>query len=43
MTESEMTFDEIISDYPELVKEDIIASLSYAKLLASGRVLQSVA
>ena len=33
---SEMTIDEILEDHPELEKEDIIASLQYAKLLVSG-------
>ena len=42
MIESEMTFEEILSDHPELEREDIIASLSYAKLLVSGRALQNV-
>jgi len=28
---SGMPFDEIIADHPELEKEDILASLSYAK------------
>ncbi len=43
MIESEMSFEEIISDHPELEREDIIASLSYARLLVSGRALQNVA
>lgn len=43
MIESEMTFEEILSDHPELEREDIIASLSYARLLVSGRALQNVA
>ena len=43
MIESEMSFEEILSDHPELEREDIIASLSYARLLVSGRALQNVA
>lgn len=27
---SSLTFDDIISDYPELTKEDILAALEYA-------------
>ncbi|MCB0551263.1 MAG: DUF433 domain-containing protein [Phaeodactylibacter sp.] len=30
---SEMTIEEILEDHPELEKEDIIASLAYARLL----------
>lgn len=30
---SQMTMEEILSDHPELEKEDILASLNYAKLL----------
>ena len=29
---SEMTFEEIIEDHPELEKEDLLASLEYAKM-----------
>ena len=36
---SEMTFDEIIEDHPELEKEDLLASLEYAKILVSGRTI----
>ena len=43
MIESEMSFEEIITDHPELEREDILASLNYAKLLVSGRALQNVA
>ena len=43
MIESEMSFEEILSDHPELEREDIIASLSYARLLVSGQALQNVA
>lgn len=34
---SEMTIQEILTDYPELEKEDIVAAITYAKLLVSGR------
>ncbi len=40
---SEMTFDEIIEDHPELEKADIIASLEYAKLLLSGKSINIAA
>ena len=40
---SQMTIEEILSDHPELEKEDILASLNYAKLLASGKSLDEVA
>ncbi|MCB0594193.1 MAG: DUF433 domain-containing protein [Lewinellaceae bacterium] len=40
---SEMTIEEILEDHPELEKEDIIASLNYAKLLVSGQVIKSAA
>ena len=40
---SQMTIEEILSDHPELEKEDILASLNYAKLLASGKTLSEVA
>ncbi|MEM9932955.1 MAG: DUF433 domain-containing protein [Bacteroidota bacterium] len=33
---SEMTITEILEDHPELEKEDVIASLNYAKVLISG-------
>jgi uncharacterized protein (DUF433 family) len=35
---SEMSFDDILNDHPELEKEDILASLQYAKILASGKL-----
>jgi len=34
---SEMTFEEILEDHPELEREDLLASLNYAKLLVSGK------
>ena len=36
---AEMSFDEILGDHPELEKEDLLASLAYAKLLVSGRTI----
>jgi uncharacterized protein (DUF433 family) len=43
MLSSEMTIHEIIEEHPELEKEDIIASLNYAKLLSSGVTIKEVA
>ena len=43
MLSSEMTIEEIIADHAELEKEDILACLQYAKLLASGADLKRVA
>lgn len=40
---SGMTMDEIIEDHPELGKEDILASLNFAKLYMSGRSINEVA
>ena len=40
---SGMTIDEIIEDHPELEKEDIQASLNFAKLYMSGRSINEVA
>jgi len=37
MLMSEMTVEEILEDHPQLEKEDIQASLEYAKLLVSGQ------
>lgn len=36
MLGSGMTIDEILSDHPELEREDIFASLQFAKLTLSG-------
>lgn len=36
---SEMTIEEILEDHPELKKEDILAAITYAKLLVSGQTL----
>lgn len=43
MLGSGMLIDEILEDHPELEKEDIIASLNYAKLLVSGQSLDIAA
>ena len=40
---SGMSVNEIIEDHPELEKEDIFASLQYAKLLVAGHSLKMVA
>ncbi|MCB0614208.1 MAG: DUF433 domain-containing protein [Lewinellaceae bacterium] len=40
---SEMTIEEILEDHPELEKEDIIASLNYARLLVSGQTIKPAA
>jgi len=39
---SGMPFENIISDHPELEKEDLIASLAYAKITLSGKSLSEV-
>lgn len=43
MLSSEMKIEEILNDHPELEREDILASLRYAKLLASGKTITEVA
>jgi uncharacterized protein (DUF433 family) len=43
MVSSGMEIDEIVSDHPELEREDIIACLQYARLLVSGEAVQRVA
>jgi uncharacterized protein (DUF433 family) len=43
MLGSGMTIDEIIEDHPELEKEDILASLNFAKLYLGGRSINEVA
>lgn len=40
---SEMTFEEIIEDHPELEKEDLLASLEYAKMLVAGQTVNIAA
>jgi uncharacterized protein (DUF433 family) len=39
---SGMSFKEIIIDHPELEKDDILASLAYAKISLSGKSLLEV-
>lgn len=43
MLSSGMTIAEIIEDHPELEREDILASLEYAKINLSGRPIREVA
>jgi len=43
MLMSEMTIVEILEDHPQLEKEDIQASLEYAKLLVSGQSISIAA
>lgn len=43
MLSSGMSINEILSDHPELKKEDILACLNYAKLLTSRHSLKLVA
>jgi len=40
---SEMSIPEILEDHPELEKEDIIASINYARLLISGTIINTAA
>ena len=39
---SGMSFEEIINDHPELEKDDILASLAYARITLSGKSLLEV-
>jgi uncharacterized protein (DUF433 family) len=43
MVASGMSMDEILADHPELEREDILASLEYARLLVSGEPARQVA
>lgn len=43
MVGSGMGFDQIITDHPELEREDIIACLHFAKLNLSGKPFKDVA
>ena len=43
MLGSGMTADEILDDHRELEKEDILASLNFAKLYLSGQRIDDVA
>jgi len=40
---SDMTIEEIITDHQELEREDILASLNFAKLYLSGRSIKEFA
>jgi len=40
---SGMSTEEILSDHPDLEREDILASLEYAKITLSGRSIRGVA
>lgn len=40
---SEMTFEEILKDYPDLEKEDLLACLTYAAKLTSLNSIYKVA
>jgi len=42
MLSAEMSIDDIIHDHPELEREDILVSLQYARLLASGETLTEI-
>ncbi|HTD39276.1 MAG TPA: DUF433 domain-containing protein [Mucilaginibacter sp.] len=37
-----MSFDDIVNDHPELEKNDILASLAYAKITLSGKSLLEI-
>lgn len=39
---SGMSNEEILEDHPELEKEDILASLKFAKMYLSGQSLQNI-
>ncbi|MGZ3836706.1 MAG: DUF433 domain-containing protein [Mucilaginibacter sp.] len=39
---SGMSFDDILADHPELEKDDILASLAYAKITLSGTSLLAI-
>lgn len=43
MLGSGMTTEEILDDHPELEKEDILASLNFAKLYITGHKIKDVA
>ena len=42
MIASGMSFEDIVNDHPELEKDDILASLAYAKITLSGKSLLEV-
>jgi len=39
---SGMSFNDIITDHPELEKDDILAALTYAKITLSGKSLSDI-
>ncbi len=43
MLGSGMTIEQIIEDHPELEREDVLASLNFAKLCLSGHSIKEVA
>lgn len=43
MLGSGMTIKQIVQDHPELEREDILASLNFAKLYLSGHSIKEVA
>ncbi|GGH37470.1 DUF433 domain-containing protein [Dyadobacter endophyticus] len=43
MLGSGMSINEILEDHPELERDDILASLNYAKMLVSGRTINEAA
>lgn len=43
MLGSGMEINEILEDHPELEREDVLASLNYAKMLVSGRAINEAA
>lgn len=43
MLGSGMSIEEIIEDHPELEREDILASLNFARLYLSGQSIKDVA
>ena len=43
MLSSGMSIEQIIEDHPELKKEDVLASLNFAKLFLSGHSIEEVA
>lgn len=43
MLGSGMSIDEILEDHKELEKQDILASINFAKLSLSGKIIKEVA
>jgi len=40
---SDMTKEEILEDHPDLEKEDLVASINFAKMLLAGKSIQELA